>query len=79
MDIWSCWCSKWKFFININNLKNVNEATINVSGGVPLYTYIWNTIPIQTTSTATGLNYGTLYKCKVTDSKGCIRIIGIQY
>lgn len=40
-------------------------------GGVPPYTYIWNTNPYQTTATATGLTPGNTYKVKVFDSKGC--------
>ena len=48
-------------------------ATANVSGGVSPYTYSWNSNPIQTIQTATGLITGQLYKVKVTDSKGCTR------
>lgn len=45
-------------------------ATIS-SGGTAPFSYTWNTSPVQTTSTATGLASGK-YKLKVTDSKGCI-------
>ena len=31
-------------------------ATVSVSGATPNYTYQWNTTPIQTTATATGLS-----------------------
>lgn len=49
---------------------NNGTATINVSGGTGPYTYSWNTTPIQTTATATGLSNGT-YTALVLDSKGC--------
>lgn len=45
-------------------------ASVNVNGGTPPYQYAWNTTPVQTTSTATGLVQGT-YTCLVTDAKGC--------
>ncbi len=45
-------------------------ATVNPSGGTPGYNYSWNTVPAQTTQTATGLAAGN-YSATVTDSKGC--------
>jgi large repetitive protein len=45
-------------------------ATVNVSNGIPPYTFVWNTTPVQTTNTATGLLPGT-YTVDVTDSVGC--------
>ncbi|MBL7883242.1 MAG: SprB repeat-containing protein, partial [Bacteroidia bacterium] len=45
-------------------------ATITPSGGVGPYTYSWNSVPVQTTQTATGLCAGT-YTCTVTDNNGC--------
>ncbi|MBK8848295.1 MAG: T9SS type A sorting domain-containing protein [Bacteroidetes bacterium] len=46
-------------------------ATVTPTGG-SIYIYQWNTVPIQTTQTATGLCGGT-YLSKVTDSiTGCI-------
>ena len=45
-------------------------ATATITGGVPPYTYQWNTIPAQTTSTATGLTSGN-YAVYCTDSNGC--------
>ena len=45
--------------------------TANASGGVPPYSYNWNTVPRQITQTATGLTPLQFYKVKVTDSKGC--------
>jgi hypothetical protein len=45
-------------------------ATVNVIGGTPPYTYLWNTVPTQTTQTATGLTIGS-YTVSVTDSLNC--------
>lgn len=45
-------------------------ATANVTGGTPPYIYSWNTTPVQTAATATGLNAGT-YTVSITDSQGC--------
>ena len=48
-------------------------VTVSVSGLhqiLPNYTYQWNTTPIQTTATATGLSAGT-YSCTITDSNLC--------
>ncbi|MBI4931612.1 MAG: T9SS type A sorting domain-containing protein [Bacteroidetes bacterium] len=49
---------------------NTGTATINVSGGVPSYTYSWTSSPVQTTTTATGLGVGT-YTVLITDANGC--------
>ncbi len=46
-------------------------ATVTASGGTPDYTYLWNTIPAQTTATATNLTAGT-YTVIVTDANGCV-------
>lgn len=45
-------------------------CNINVSGGTSPYLYQWNTMPVQTLATATGLNAGT-YVCSITDAAGC--------
>lgn len=45
-------------------------ATANHAGGTPTYLYSWNTTPIQTTQTATGLAAGS-YICTITDYHGC--------
>lgn len=45
-------------------------ATVSPMGGLPPYTYSWNTSPVQTTQTATGLSTG-FYTVVVTDSAGC--------
>ncbi len=47
-------------------------ATItNVTGGTGPYTYVWNTVPVQNTATATGLCAGT-YVCTITSANGCM-------
>ncbi|MTH18309.1 SprB repeat-containing protein, partial [Flavobacterium sp. LC2016-01] len=46
------------------------SATASATGGTAGYTYSWNTVPVQTGATATGLKAGT-YTVTVTDSKGC--------
>jgi len=43
----------------------------NVSGGTTPYTYAWNTLPVQTSATATGLGAGA-YQLTVTDATGCL-------
>ena len=49
---------------------NIGSATVNVSGGTPSYTYLWSSVPVQTTPTATGLGPGN-YTVTVTDFYGC--------
>ena len=49
---------------------NSGSATVNVSGGTPAYSYSWNTLPAQTSATATGLVAGN-YTCTITDAHGC--------
>ena len=46
------------------------SVSVSVSGGTPGYTYSWNTSPVQTGTTATGLTVGT-YTVTVTDTNGC--------
>ncbi|HET6989800.1 MAG TPA: SprB repeat-containing protein, partial [Bacteroidia bacterium] len=46
------------------------SAAVNASGGTPGYTYSWNSAPVQTTATATGLPAGS-YTCTITDANGC--------
>jgi hypothetical protein len=56
---------------NSNNVSCFNDgsATVSVSGGTSLF-LPWNTSPIQTLSTATGLKAGN-YNVTVTDANGC--------
>ena len=49
---------------------NDGTASITVSGGVIPYGFSWNTTPVQTNATATGLTAGT-YIATVSDSNGC--------
>lgn len=46
-------------------------ATANASGGTPPFFYQWNTNPVQTTPTATGLLPGN-YTATVVDANGCM-------
>jgi gliding motility-associated-like protein len=61
--------------ITSNILCNGNSnGSISVSstlGGLPPYTYLWNTTPVQTTSIATGLSANVLYTAIVTDANNC--------
>jgi len=57
--------------INPNPMGAANgQATANVNGGTPPYTYLWDDPAAQTTATATGLTAGT-YHVTVTDAHGC--------
>lgn len=46
-----------------------NDGSAGVTGGMPWYSYSWNTTPPQTTAVATGLTAGQ-YTCTVTDTTG---------
>lgn len=48
-----------------------NAAMANVAGGVPPYTFQWNTIPVQTTPLATGLLPGQPCTVTVFDMQQC--------
>ncbi|MCB9361344.1 MAG: gliding motility-associated C-terminal domain-containing protein [Flavobacteriales bacterium] len=55
----------------INCIGNTDgTATANPTGGIGVYQYSWNTIPVQTTQTATGLAAGT-YGVTITDDNNC--------
>ena len=49
---------------------NDGSATVVPNGGTSPYTFSWNTVPVQTTATASNLAAGT-YAVTVTDAKGC--------
>lgn len=53
------------------DLANDGTAFASVTGGTAGYTYLWNTVPPQTTNSLTGLNAGT-YTVTVTDAAGCV-------
>jgi uncharacterized repeat protein (TIGR01451 family) len=63
------------FSVSTNStVSNCNDgtATASISGtGVAPYTYYWNTVPPQTSSTAIGLNGSTYPMVTVTDADGC--------
>ncbi|MGM0573182.1 MAG: HYR domain-containing protein, partial [Bacteroidota bacterium] len=46
------------------------SATVNVTGGTTPYTFAWDTDPVQTSATVTGLGVGT-YEVTITDAKEC--------
>src|SRR5437764_13192033 len=54
-----------------SDLGTTGSATVSVTGGTAGYTYSWNTTPVQTSATASGLSAGN-YTATVTDSKGCV-------
>src|SRR5690606_33586030 len=49
---------------------NDGSATVTLTGGIPPYSYQWNTSPVQTLATASGLAAGS-YTCTITDGYGC--------
>lgn len=55
---------------------NNGSASANVTGIAP-FTYQWNSSPVQTTQTATGLDAGN-YLVSVTDSAGCVSVVAAQ-
>ncbi len=54
------------------------SATANAIGGTPPYNYSWNTIPTQTTQSATNLCAGS-YTVVVTDQLGCSNTGSISF
>jgi gliding motility-associated-like protein len=52
------------------NGAKTGTATATPAGGTSPYTYSWNTTPVQTAATATGLDGGS-YTVIVTDANGC--------
>lgn len=49
---------------------STGSVTATATGGTGLYSYEWNTVPVQTTQTAVNLPSGT-YSVTVTDANGC--------
>ena len=49
---------------------NDGSANINLSGGFAPYTYLWNTVPSQTTSSISNLSIG-IYSVTIQDAIGC--------
>lgn len=56
---------------------NDGAARVAVSGGTGTMTYLWNSLPEQTTALATGLPAG-LYIVTVTDENGCIALDSVE-
>jgi gliding motility-associated-like protein len=54
----------------------VGTTTVNATGGTGTYIYKWNTSPIQTTATATGLSGGN-YTVTVTDANSCTQMASV--
>lgn len=46
------------------------SASVSASGGTPPYNFLWNTVPVQNTPSATGLSAG-IYLATVTDADSC--------
>lgn len=55
---------------------NNGKASVIAFGGVSPYTYSWNTIPVNTTSTINNLVAGS-YQCTITDAAGCIKVMNM--
>ncbi len=57
---------------------NMNNGTATGAGvgGLPPYTYSWNSTPIQTTATATNLPPGT-YRLRIYDANGCTNTVNV--
>ena len=55
---------------------NNSSATVAATGGTGVYTYSWNTTPVQSTATATNLPAGS-YIATVTDANGCSDTAGV--
>lgn len=70
--------------VSITNVQQVacfgqatGSATAQASGGTGAISYAWNTNPIQTTATASGLTAGT-YSVAAVDANGCIAGASVQ-
>jgi gliding motility-associated-like protein len=53
------------------------EIDVDVTGGLPPYSYLWNDSAASTTDSIYGLSSGT-YTVTVTDANGCVRIDSID-
>jgi hypothetical protein len=57
--------------VDITN-NGADELTVNATGGVAPYAYLWDDPAAQTTQTATGLQSGIVYTVTVIDANGCL-------
>ncbi len=66
-------------FTSVSNVNCFDQPTgsaiVTAIGDTPPYTYAWNTSPVITNATATGLIAGT-YTVTVTGNTGCIKTAG---
>jgi len=57
--------------INVSCFGNVDgSASVNITGGISPFSYLWNTVPAQNTITATGLPPGS-YQVIIQNGIGC--------
>jgi|GEM_PF-1519505 len=52
-------------------------ASVSASGATPPYSYLWDTSPVSTSASVSGLAAGN-YTCTVTDFKGCTKTVLIN-
>ncbi|MCF8462274.1 MAG: gliding motility-associated C-terminal domain-containing protein [Flavobacteriales bacterium] len=57
--------------------QGTGQATVVPTSGQAPYSFQWNTNPVQTTATATGLTVGD-YFVNITDANNCVQIINIK-
>lgn len=66
--------------LSVNHVRcfggNEGSASINASGGTPPYNVEWNTTPVQTSDSATGLSAGA-YTATVTDANNCVADVSV--
>jgi len=55
---------------------SIGQASVSPAGGTAPYTYSWNTFPVVTTASVTGLAAG-VYTCTVTDNIGCTKSVAV--
>lgn len=56
---------------------NNGSSTVSASGGAGSFTYSWNTSPVQTGATASGLGAGS-YTVTATDGSGCTQTLNVS-
>jgi len=69
---------------SLSNVTNVScaggsngGAVVAVSGGTGPYTYLWNSVPAQTSSTLSNVPAGS-YQLYITDSQGCVDTLNVS-
>ena len=58
------------------NGESNGTATVTAEGGTGNYSYSWNTTPVQTSATASGLSAG-IYEVTITDANNCIKTAAV--